>query len=736
MKKENPEKHITNPEASKNQSVSEEVDIYTVITQSLENIYTMEPKGPEERWQKAMLQENLADVAATLREGGIEDPLNLLVTYRGLEQIQSQYSLDPEQEDFGIQQAVDSLRSRIQAIEGVDIEEAEDLDEMFEKSGGEIKEALKQNLESFSEEEALEQKIKFEKYFSLREEIKKRRSQIIGDSRNFYGGIAKKVAGPLISFLEECGEKIDNMMNDSRVSLLRYLGKYSMGSRIARGVGVSIIAAGALGYVFNGEIAEAAQHSSQGTELKPVDPEELKAKDPDMYRMLQEYGLIPTEKPAIRQETPPASREKEQYKDLSAIFKKALRNTEAALLLESPEYKTADTLPKLQELYKKFNEKDDDPSDNLAVMAKYHEFISVHSSREVIAEYGKKEAEEFFRQAGFVTYNSLTKYFQKDMEEGGVDFKMLPGYLEGFQKASELYKISAGLGEKYTKEKGLHRSLLGLIDINNTLTDISNTLTIYGREADKLTAASMRDLVYRNLKEFDLPKNKVPIISLGGEKILIPDVKELAVTLKNYIDPMIYDNWMSPASAKSGAGGMNILTDSFAEKASEAMQRGNISVSEARLLDLLVKKNILIKTKQGFAANPEKPTILFTTIEGYNHESQHYQADRNPQLVEYWTEQWNKMPAAAKRKFAKELRRIGYLQPLTQENAAELAQEKFSPSELAGINMKIMKGEKASAKEWHKRAIIHEFLAYSADNSGNLRFDPKHELPADMFSFD
>lgn len=735
MIKENKENQFLNSEQQDKNPTFEERennDIHVTITRAFESVSRLETSDSGERLQKMLLSESLTDVDTTLREGGTEDTLNLLVAYRGLEQIKSQYNL--EQEDFGIQQTMDALRNKIKGVERFDIGEVKDLDEIFEQSHKEVKKVLKENTENISAEQAVEQKNKFDRYFSLKQEIQARQRQILGDSKSFYRGISEKISGPLLSFLEEQGEKIDNSMRDSRTSLLRYLGKYNIGSKLARGIGLSIITASALGYVFKGELAEAAQHEKQTTESRYVSPEELKTKNPEIYLLLQEQGFIQKAGMEFQEETTPSVEErteqKGEYKNLPVIFQKALQSTEAASLLESPEYKNADTIPELQELYKKFNEKDADPSDDLALMVKYHEFLRNHSEKELIAEYGKKETSEFFRQAGFLTSNSLKKYYEKDMGDNGVDSKLLPSYLEGFKNAADFYKQSLKLGEKFTKEKGMHRAFSGIMDINDTLSDIANTIMIYGNKGDKITAASMRQEVYQNLKEFESIKDQALLIDLRDEKFLIPDARTLAKVLKSYIPSQIYNNWME--SGKEA--GVGFPTTDFAEKTNKILRTNEASKTDKQLIELLVSQKILIKTEAGVEANPEKPVLLFTTIASYNHENQHHESKKNSELIEYWSSEWNKTPEPDKKEFVRHLWDTGYFRFLNRQEAVNLAKENFSPKEMIRINTDILQGKNIPDKDILKSSIIQEFLAYSTDNSSNLYFNPKHELPFKDFN--
>lgn len=717
MSKENQEKISTYEEQENIPNRSETGNVVELVAKVLEDVTQFQPDINEDRLQKMYLQEQLGDIITTLREGGDHNTLNLIIAYRGLEQAKNQSGLKTN--NFGIDNVMNELRGKVSDIEGFDLGKIEDLDQVFEEARGEVKKAIQQNVENFSEEGAAIQKNKFERYFVLKKEIQARRRQILGESKSFYQGISEKISGQLLEFLTEKGEKIDDKMKDSRVSLLKYIGKYGAGNKLARAVGLGIIAAGALGFIFKGEIAQAAQYGNEmsddhGDKIANgwISPEELKLKDPEVYRLLEEKGFI--KKAGIEYEEddkPKREKERKRPPKLSEAIKDMLPKMDVARLLETDKYRNADTPQELKALYDEFDEKDNDLSDDLAVVLKYNEFLDIHSTENLIAEYGEEYVGKIFQEAGFVTFKSLEKLFDKDIQDSAVDSESLEFYLRGFKKASDFYESSLNLNKEYVRDGKLNKTFGGLIEMNNAFGHIADTAMIYGNNEDKYIAALMRNFIHQNVKEFNRLKGKIDIVYLGHEKFLFLD--------KNVLNNIV----------REGVGGMCESTANLAKEINEGIAMGKYSAEEKKFINSLVSKKILIKTEQGFVANPEKPYLSFSLPETYQHESQHYELVKNENLMKYWVNEWNAKSENSKMDFLNTLYgNGGYLRGITREEIKSLVKKDFSFEKIKNINSKDLRGIKVPLLEAFQMSVLQEFQAYSTDNLLRMRFDPKHEI--------
>lgn len=694
-----------------------------LLNESIKNLSQPKSVTGNERLQDAMLNENLTDIITTLKEGG-DDVVNLLIAYRGLEEIKTNYAL--VKEDFDVMKAMETLRDKIKQ-QGFDIGEVESLDNIFEESKNEVQETMKKNVDELEDEKAISETEKFERYFDIKREIQKRQRQITGEGRSFYGAVSEKISKPLLEFLSAKGEAVDEKMKDSRFSLLRYIGKYGAGNKFARGASLSLIIAGSLGYIFKNEISEAAQYERENENInKHISINKLKLENPEMYGLLEKQGFIKKAGFEIIEDDK-AHENKIEKSNLSKILKEALNKTKTSNILNTEKYKKTDTPAKLRELYDLFNEKDDYPSDEIAVAVKYNDFLNDYTKEELTQKYGKETAEKIYQEAGYVTSKSLENYFNFDIKNGEINVETLNSYVEGFQKASNFYKNSLELTKEFSKDGKMHKSFNGLIEMNKALNNISNTLIIEETDEGKLIAAHMRKLAYENLKEFKRLEKDVLDVRLGEEKFLFPDIKDLSKILKGIVEHEIgADNAEKLISSwiKADDGGVNYYTNEIVKYLNKKIDGGKLSKADQKLTEMLIRSNIIIKTEKGYLQNPEKPYVLFTNINAYIHENQHYEFVKNDALLKHWIKEWNLTSPEWKGRFIKSFQ----YRNLSEKDFKTLTEQDFTFEEIKNNFRDNSEGGQTKPLDDHKYEFLQEFQAYSTDNSKIKLFNPDYEI--------
>lgn len=234
------------------------------LQSALERLKSFEPADERGTFVKGVMGETLKDIETTLKEGGEDDPLNLLIAYRGLEEAGRTYG-NEDMGDVGIAEAMAALKEKMKAKAGFDIGEVEDLDAALEESRGRVGAILQEHPQGeVSHEQAIGYGAELGQYLALKQEIAKRQQEILGESRNFYGKFSEKIFGPLVEYLKQAGEKIDEKATVGN-ALLRYLGKHKVASKLARGVAMGVVSAGAIAFFLR-----AISSRRRSRERKPI----------------------------------------------------------------------------------------------------------------------------------------------------------------------------------------------------------------------------------------------------------------------------------------------------------------------------------------------------------------------------------------------------------------------------------------------------------------------------------
>lgn len=206
-------------------------------------------------------KQSLQDAVSTIkREEGETDEehtMNLFIARQGI--IETSKLLKTT--DFGLEDAKQILTQEYSTATGMDIDQIEeisrmrDLDEEMDPARDElgihdIFSLLGKNT-ALNDENMINRIKSFENYYKLKDEIKKRQTQIMGDHQGVYNKFAEKIK----SFFVKQGERIDNWTLSK--GYLKFIGENNLSSNALATFSTVLISAGALGYVFNPQGSEA-----------------------------------------------------------------------------------------------------------------------------------------------------------------------------------------------------------------------------------------------------------------------------------------------------------------------------------------------------------------------------------------------------------------------------------------------------------------------------------------------
>ncbi len=153
--------------------------------------------------------------------------------------------------------SMDKIKHSLASKFGIDIQEGEeimqlvDLDQQLEETERELKEDASH--ENLSEAELIKNKEQVEKYFAIKQKIKKGQQEIVGQQESF----RTKAGKMLKEKFSEAGEKIDFKMLNNK--LLKFLGEKQIASKTLKTAAAGSIALMAAGSLFSPDSAEAAE---------------------------------------------------------------------------------------------------------------------------------------------------------------------------------------------------------------------------------------------------------------------------------------------------------------------------------------------------------------------------------------------------------------------------------------------------------------------------------------------
>jgi len=223
------ENSFSKPEAVGSKETEQTVSGF--LEQSFRKLESLELVDRQDKFYKEGILESMKDIAAIF-EGGEATGENLLIAYRGLEEIEKNY---PLKEDVGIDCLKETLAKKIKKGEGYEIGVVEDMDKVLEENKNDAMSALGavSDWENPSLEQLERYKIALENYSRAKREMEIKQRQIMGSGKKFYGGLAEKIAGVI-------------EQKASRLKLLKGFVSSPAMSKAARVVAVGIMVTGAL----------------------------------------------------------------------------------------------------------------------------------------------------------------------------------------------------------------------------------------------------------------------------------------------------------------------------------------------------------------------------------------------------------------------------------------------------------------------------------------------------------
>lgn len=412
---------------------------------------------------------------------------------------------------------------------------------------------------------------------------------------------------------------------------------------------------------------------------------------------------------------------------VSNILNSALINTNTKQLIHSNEYTKADTPEELEALYYKSNDEDANIGDELAVAAKYNDFLAQKRPEELAAEYGKERAVKIYQQAGYITGRSFENYFAFESEKG--EIMEVEKYIDGFESSSKYYRTALRLSENLLVNGKYSKTIQGIIRMNDQINEIANKILVYGEPGEKIVAAKMRRIMGENIRcmgtRFKELHPDIDYFSLDRGRVVFPDSNKLSDVLWNRIvhsageknARSVTDSWK-----RMQTGGIVAFTQEYATYLSQEARKGSLSRNNQMLADLLINNGAIIQIGNHFIPNPEISILLLSSsdIDAYTHENQHYSLIENEELQQYWIAQWNTKSSEFKRNFLKNL----FIVPESQIET--LATRKFTVEEITRSIKDQVQGKEVNSLSYE---VFQEFFAYSTDNVSEVRiYDNVHEL--------
>lgn len=681
-----------------------------------------------EQTQYQMLQEDLEYVQESLKGLDSEDAdLALLSAYRGLEQIRERYELSGE--ELGAVMA--KLGREFESRTGSTIGEFEDLDAKYKAASGDVQALLDVNIDNLSEAEQQTFNQKFEKYFEVKSRIESIQQELSPATGKFYNRLYSKVLTPALEYVSRTGEQIDNMMSKSE-TFLRHAGNFGLGKKTARAVKFALVSAVVVGAVLGKtDVVEASQmdtdEEAEDQTQTFKNSADIKHEDPETYKQLVKQGFI--------KETPHASPPREVHHEVTTkvpdILKEGSLKTGANKLLETAAYANADTPAELEVFYNSFNDKDQNPQDEIALAIKYNQLLENKTQDQLVDKYGQAAAEKVYQQAGYVTLRAVENYFDADLKaDKTVDSDDLRGYLNGFKTASNFYHNSLELNGGPMEGAALHKSLKGIIEMNDTLTGLANEAMIHGDAGDKLIAAEMRNLAVENLQEFESMPAGTKGVYLGEGKFIFPHSAELANTMRGYIAEKygvavadkLTGNWVRTDNA-----GIVFNTHEVTDYLNAVSSRP-LSADDKYLADTMIKHKFISKGVNGYTPSSEIKSVLFASIDAYSHESQHQDFDmsseNNPELIKYHVQRWNQTSPGFRQEL---LRGMSTARPDSAADLERLMNEPMTTEDVIRL-VKTQQDTELKGYDELKYKAIQEFSAYSVDGISSRIHDPTHEI--------
>jgi hypothetical protein len=408
-----------------------------------------------------------------------------------------------------------------------------------------------------------------------------------------------------------------------------------------------------------------------------------------------------------------AAETREQY--MPEIFKEMAKITKANELLRSPQFFNANTYSQVNALYQTFDDKNIQQSTAMAIkMIGY-----IDESDEQVPE---KSLETIYQQGGYSLRNALDLFSQNFVTNSKeVDAKTLEKIIAGYEKCDEYYIKSAKHDKNPLKEKNrnLDKTFAGLIELNNSMTEISSWILTNGKGQEAMAvSAKFRVLIRKNVKIFE--DRNLPA-DFGNGKIFYPNKDQVFSIISGLVH---YD---SP----EGAEAFLKNNASVAFFSGEAVAYLNSTGKDDRkFADFLLAIGAIKRGAEGkFERVSNVPEVLISTVaDHYVHENQHCEFSKKPDLIRNFVAIWNQQTSIElKTQLLDNVLDYGYIK-LPPEERKILLHGRIDPNEIVAINKKLIEGTRVPDREDRLYTIMTEFFAHSTDNRTGRFNNPAFEI--------